>query len=275
MREVLGATQSVSVLSIALTSLVVVVLIVGTQMAYGFTPVKPGNLNGLPIKPGQVQTGGQSATLYFMGHTGISTLDLGNPMYDAVAWVKVCCPADPVPAIGWAGPYMGGAMVQCAPGGGDLGYIAYYNPLLSGTYTITTWGTYCVAGNNPAYNTIFHLAGQPNGPVFDPDPPAVAPCPSCDPGQLGGDPVSLSTGLYRQDDTDIEVPDVMPIRLTRTYRTVDTATRKFGIGATHPYDNYMLRDDLCRAMIESCVWQDRKGRRILDGQSRSSTFDKE
>ena len=29
------------------------------------------------------------------------------------------------------------------------------------------------------------------------------------------------------------------------------------------------------AMIESCVWQDRKGRRILDGQPRSSTFCKE
>ena len=30
-----------------------------------------------------------------------------------------------------------------------------------------------------------------------------------------------------------------------------------------------------RAMIESCVWQDRKGRRILDGRPRSSTFCKE
>jgi cytochrome c5 len=30
-----------------------------------------------------------------------------------------------------------------------------------------------------------------------------------------------------------------------------------------------------RAMIESCVWQDRKGRRTLDGQPRSSTFYKE
>ena len=30
-----------------------------------------------------------------------------------------------------------------------------------------------------------------------------------------------------------------------------------------------------RAMIESCVWQDRKGRRILDGQPRSSTCCKE
>jgi hypothetical protein len=29
------------------------------------------------------------------------------------------------------------------------------------------------------------------------------------------------------------------------------------------------------AMIESCVWQDRKGRRTLDGQPRSSTFCKE
>lgn len=37
----------------------------------------------------------------------------------------------------------------------------------------------------------------------------------------------------------------------------------------------LLKTGKVRAMIESCVWQDRKGRRILDGRPRSSTFCKE
>ncbi|MCC6141994.1 MAG: hypothetical protein IT389_15420 [Nitrospira sp.] len=41
------------------------------------------------------------------------------------------------------------------------------------------------------------------------------------------------------------LPDVMPIQLTRTYRTKDTGKRVFGIGSSHPYDQSMLRDDLC------------------------------
>ena len=59
------------------------------------------------------------------------------------------------------------------------------------------------------------------------------------------DPCDTKTGLYYQHDTNIVVPDVMPITLTRTYRTEDTASRVFGIGASHPYEQYMLRDDLC------------------------------
>jgi len=45
------------------------------------------------------------------------------------------------------------------------------------------------------------------------------------------------------------------------------------VPATHPLRP--IRQYVDRAMIESCVWQDRKGRRTLDGQPRSSTFYKE
>ncbi|OQW62895.1 MAG: hypothetical protein BVN28_04890 [Nitrospira sp. ST-bin4] len=91
--------------------------------------------------------------------------------------------------------------------------------------------------------TYFHYANQDNGPVFpDPQPDEAAnPGNSC----RAGDPCDTKTGLYYQEDTDIDVPDVMPIQLTRTYRTKDTGRRVFGIGASHPYDQYMLRDDLC------------------------------
>ncbi|UVT15741.1 MAG: RHS repeat protein [Nitrospira sp.] len=200
-----------------------------------------GMVGDTPIRPGELLQTGQTGTMYFMGRAGTTSLE-ASPIYDAAAWIKVCCPADSIPP-GWAGPYFGGAMVQCAPGGGDAGGISYRTPLLYGAITSISWGTYCMAGNNPAYNTIFHLAGQPNAPTFLPWPAneANTPCPD----DKCADPVSMMTGLYYQEDVDIEIPDVLPIRLVRTYRTKDTGVRAFGIGSSHPYEQYMLRDDLC------------------------------
>jgi YD repeat-containing protein len=51
----------------------------------------------------------------------------------------------------------------------------------------------------------------------------------------GGDPVDLGTGLFVLTKTDLALPDVLPIALTRTYRQNDSASRGFGIGANHPY----------------------------------------
>lgn len=84
--------------------------------------------------------------------------------------------------------------------------------------------------------------GQANGPVFFPGEPdeAQSSCPAED-----ADPCDTGTGLYYQRDIDIEVPDVLPITLTRTYRTDDIGTRVFGVGARHAYAQYMLRDNLC------------------------------
>jgi len=60
-----------------------------------------------------------------------------------------------------------------------------------------------------------------------------------------GDPVDLSTGLYILDETDFFLPDVIPITFIRTYRTLDSGARAFGIGTTHAYDLYLQRNDLC------------------------------
>ena len=57
-----------------------------------------------------------------------------------------------------------------------------------------------------------------------------------DPAGYGGEPVNLVTGLFVLTKTDLVLPDVLPITLTRTYRTRDTRSRAFGVGATHPYD---------------------------------------
>ncbi|MBI4490137.1 MAG: Ig-like domain-containing protein, partial [Deltaproteobacteria bacterium] len=51
----------------------------------------------------------------------------------------------------------------------------------------------------------------------------------------GADPVDLGTGLFVLEKTDLFLPDILPLALTRTYRQADTNTRPFGIGTTHPY----------------------------------------
>jgi RHS repeat-associated protein len=228
------------------TSLLSLVLVLGLNVlaSDAFTPVKACTVGGTPIHPGEYLSTGQSGSMYFQGRTGTTSMG-ASPLYDAAAWIRVSPPpADPIPP-NWAGPYFGGSMWQCALG--DTGQIAYYNPLLGGpgaTYTNIVWGTGCGVGTNPAYNTIFHYTGQPNDAVCPPDPPEEATTPNC-PDGCDADPVSMMTGLYYQQDTDIDVPDVLPISLTRTYRTKDTASHAFGIGASHPYDQYLLRDDLC------------------------------
>lgn len=70
-------------------------------------------------------------------------------------------------------------------------------------------------------------------------PPEGPPeCEEC----KGGDPVDLSTGLFVYEQTDLIVRDTLPISLTRTYRPRDTVVRPFGIGATHPFEIFLVGD---------------------------------
>lgn len=48
--------------------------------------------------------------------------------------------------------------------------------------------------------------------------------------------VDLHSGLFVLRQTDLFVPDLMPLVLTRTYRPWFLFTRAFGMGANHPYD---------------------------------------
>jgi RHS repeat-associated protein len=53
------------------------------------------------------------------------------------------------------------------------------------------------------------------------------------------DPVDLTTGLFVYSKTDLVLPDVIPLNLTRTYRPNDSRSRPFGVGATHPYEIFI------------------------------------
>jgi len=71
---------------------------------------------------------------------------------------------------------------------------------------------------------------------------APADWPAPGDGQRGGDPVDLGTGLFVVEKTDVALPDILPISLTRTYRPGDATSRAFGIGALHGYDIYVVGD---------------------------------
>jgi RHS repeat-associated protein len=65
-----------------------------------------------------------------------------------------------------------------------------------------------------------------------PTPPAGGQTPD---GPNSGDPVDPSTGAFIMRKTDLYLPDVMPLALTRTYDGLDTQQRAFGTGMTHAY----------------------------------------
>src|SRR6266849_4435673 len=48
--------------------------------------------------------------------------------------------------------------------------------------------------------------------------------------------VDLHSGVFLLRQTDLFVPDAMPLSLTRTYRIWDNYSRAFGVGTNHPYD---------------------------------------
>ncbi|MGH2693920.1 MAG: RHS repeat-associated core domain-containing protein [Actinomycetota bacterium] len=59
---------------------------------------------------------------------------------------------------------------------------------------------------------------------------------------VDGDPVSLSTGMFVESRTDMALPGPIPITFTRSYRPADSASRPFGIGASHNYELILVGD---------------------------------
>src|SRR5262249_29042899 len=70
-------------------------------------------------------------------------------------------------------------------------------------------------------------------------PPSQGPPPGDCRCADDGDPVNLATGLFTLDATDLALPDLIPIAVTRTYRPRDSEARPFGVGATHPYAMFL------------------------------------
>ena len=103
-----------------------------------------------------------------------------------------------------------------------------------GNGTVTADGKQIVPDPGVTIN-LFTCAsiGTPDEPVAPP------PCNGC---STDGDPVDLSTGLFVYRQTDLVLPDVIPISLTRVYRPNDPKWRPFGSGTRHPYEMFLVGD---------------------------------
>lgn len=59
-------------------------------------------------------------------------------------------------------------------------------------------------------------------------------------GNPGGFGVDLGSGLFVHEETDMSLPGLGGIALSRTYRPGDTISRSFGIGASHLFDVFLV-----------------------------------
>ena len=92
--------------------------------------------------------------------------------------------------------------------------------------------------------SVYELSGAMVG--FGGSPPATGTkCRDNPSACKKGDPVDVQTGLFVHEKTDLVVPDIMPLRLNRTYRNEDTVSRAFGIGTNHLYDMFLTNTQGC------------------------------
>lgn len=229
-----------------------------------FVPVKGAAVNGKVVPAGLITPEGQSVTITLNGHSSIQPLSLATGLpWDATSWFPAILPADhsanfnnvPLPS-GWEGasggiafqrwPWANGLRQNPPVGQDPEGGILPRGLTPNGSVSlpVTLWGNTFFSFYDYVFLQADHVRGQPNGPVLSQPAPAVVASQG-NPSPTAGDPVDLSTGLFVLDKTDLMLPDVLPITLTRTYRTMDPAPRVFGIGATHSYDLYLIRNDLC------------------------------
>ncbi|MCH8623099.1 kelch repeat-containing protein, partial [Undibacterium sp. TS12] len=55
-----------------------------------------------------------------------------------------------------------------------------------------------------------------------------------------GDPVDMYTGLFLNESTDLQVNDIIPLSVARSYRQRDADSRAFGIGTNLSYDVFLV-----------------------------------
>jgi YD repeat-containing protein len=103
----------------------------------------------------------------------------------------------------------------------------------------------------------------PGSPRKAPDPSMLANFPALPTGWHGapipifpGQPppnrwsVNLNSGAFVHVQTDIYLPDVIPINLSRTYSSFDYADRDFGVGTSGSYEIYLVGNNTVYSYID-------------------------
>ncbi|HEY3141700.1 MAG TPA: DUF6531 domain-containing protein, partial [Acidimicrobiales bacterium] len=98
---------------------------------------------------------------------------------------------------------------------------------VAGTGEVGADGSQIVPHAGVAFNRFTGVVADGVGYMAPPEGPSVG---------AGGNPVDLATGLFVFSATDLAVPDVLPISLSRSYRPEDDAVRAFGRGSALSFD---------------------------------------
>jgi len=83
--------------------------------------------------------------------------------------------------------------------------------------------------------SVYEFTGAMFGGNNPGDPPGPTGC-SAGPACKKGDPLDVTTGIFVMNKTDLSIPDIIPINITRSYRQGDPNSRAFGIGSNLPYN---------------------------------------
>lgn len=92
---------------------------------------------------------------------------------------------------------------------------------------------------------------------------------TCRPKKM--DPIDPSTGLFHYDKTDLYIPGLIPIDLTRSYRSGDANLREFGFGTTFTYGAFLTaQDNYFRANLITADGGNYQGDNVVGGGSYSN-----
>ena len=143
----------------------------------------------------------------------------------------------------------GGATVEGIDGTPGPGIRLIYPNQRTVAGLLTKFWTYDAGGKGWFVYGPGHVSGDGRRVVPDPGvgihvlmcssyPTTNEPASGPPPGNCtkDGEPVDLATGLLVIDATDLFVPDVIPISLTRTYRPNDRQVHEFGIGTSSNWE---------------------------------------
>jgi len=89
---------------------------------------------------------------------------------------------------------------------------------------------------------IYRFTGAMTGSKPKPPGASCTYAPNNPNPSTGGDPINLSTGEFFETVTDLKLPDVIPIELSRTYISNNYFSGSFGVGSTDNFDMYLIGD---------------------------------
>jgi len=113
-----------------------------------------------------------------------------------------------------------------------------------GTGTVSPDSTRIITDINPAIGQPYGIprfccGGRRNDRQPSPSPGGGPSGGSTDSGEEDGEPVDTATGFFYLTKTDLVIPGIIPLTISRTYRTNLTNAGPFGLGTSWEYERFL------------------------------------